>query len=70
MFVTKIRSEVGHCKVDPVISIMCPAIFFHFEPVSMDTLHEIVGRMKPTNYPLDSTPAWLFKRVFDIIGPF
>ncbi len=64
-----IRSEIVNCNLDPSVPTLCSATFTHFELVSLVTLTEIVGRMKSTNCPLDSIPSWLFKKVFDIIGP-
>ncbi len=64
-----IRSEIVNCNSDFLVPAVCSAALTQFEPVSLATLTEIVGRMKPTNCQLDIFPSRLFKTVFNIIGP-
>ncbi len=48
---------------------MFPAVFDQFEFVSLASLREIIGKMKPSSCSLDIIPPQILKKAFVTIGP-
>ncbi len=68
--VSSTRALISPSAYDPSISVTCSAVFNQFEPVTLSSLQEIVGHMKPSGSPNDAVPARLFKEVFPTVGPY
>lgn len=62
------RAVIIPPSYDPSVHITSPAVFSHFEPVTLPLLKDIVSHMKPSGSPLDPIPPRLFKYVFDILA--
>ncbi len=49
--------------------IVCPAVFDQFELVSLASLQEIIGKMKPSSCSLDIIPSQILKRLLKLLDP-
>ncbi len=67
--VSSTRALISPSAYDPSISVTCSAVN-QFEPVTLSSLQEIVGHMKPSGSPNDAVPVQLFKEVFPTVGPY
>ncbi|KAL6455414.1 hypothetical protein MHYP_G00361580 [Metynnis hypsauchen] len=68
--VAGIRALISSPSYDPAISVTFSAVFDQFEPVSLSSLKDIIGHMKPAGSPNDPIPPRLFKEVFSTLAPF
>ncbi len=71
-FIEKIedtRSSIQLPDYNPSAPSTCSAVFNQFEPVSFETLGEIVDHLKPTVCHQDIIPTCIFKHTFSVIGP-
>lgn len=57
-----IRSDTAKLNQDSLVVPLCSDCLTSFEPLSLATLTDIVGQMKPSNCPGDRTPSWLLKK--------
>ncbi len=64
-----IRSSIQLPDYDPSAPSTCSAVFYQFEPVSFETLGEIVDHLEPTVCHQDIIPTRIFKHAFNVIGP-
>ena len=68
--VLAIRSSPPPLTLDPAVSPVCSAVFEQFDLVSLPELSDVVKKLKPSQYPLDSIPPRLLKDVFTTIGSY
>lgn len=52
-----IRSDTAKLNQDSLVVPLCSDYLTYFEPLSLATLTDIVGQMKPSNCPGDRTPS-------------
>ena len=50
------------------LSLLCPAVFQHFELFSFSLPSDIVKQLRPANCRLERIPVCLFKEVFNNVG--
>ncbi len=48
---------------------MCPAVFDQFELVSLASLQDIIGKMKPSSCSLDIIPSQILKSLLKQLDP-
>lgn len=68
--VADIRALISSPSYEPDISVTCSAVFDQFEPVSLSSLKDIIGHMKPAGSPNDPIPPRLLKEVLPTLAPF
>ncbi|XP_037548511.1 uncharacterized protein LOC119425058 [Nematolebias whitei] len=67
--VSSIRALISPPSYDPSVSVTRSAVFSQFELVTLSSLTDITGRMKPAGSPNDPIPPRLFKEVFHTVAP-
>uniref|UniRef100_A0A8C6M722 Reverse transcriptase domain-containing protein n=1 Tax=Nothobranchius furzeri TaxID=105023 RepID=A0A8C6M722_NOTFU len=67
--VSSTRAQICPCAHDPSVVVSCSAVFDRFEPVTLSSLQETVGHLKPAGSPNDAVPPRLLKEVIPTVGP-
>ena len=65
--ISGIKSSPPLSTVDPAASPVCPTAFEQFYPLSLSELSQVVTKLRPSQYPLDSIPSRLLK---DVSNPY
>lgn len=60
--IKNIRSDTVKLNQDSLVVPLCSDYLTYFEPLSLATLTDIVGQMKPSNCPSDRIPSWFKKK--------
>lgn len=66
--VEDIRVQILPGSYDPSTAHFTSVAFNQFTPISLQSLAEIIGQLKPTNCCIDIIPSTMIKQTFGITG--